>query len=210
MSDPQKHSKRYYLLHKPYNVLCQFTDSLGRKTLKDFGPFPKDVYSVGRLDIDSEGLLLLTNDNEVNHRLTEPEFEHPRTYLVQVEGNPSPEALARLEEGVTIKGERTKPVRVILLENDPPVHARTPGIRYRKNIATAWLEITLREGRNRQVRKMTAAIGHPTLRLIRIKIGELTLGKLSPGAAVQLTREEGEKLRKYVGLPSTKEGALSG
>jgi 23S rRNA pseudouridine2457 synthase len=198
--DPQKHTKQYYLLHKPYDVLCQFTDSLGRKTLKDFGPFPKDVYSVGRLDIDSEGLLLLTNDNEVNHRLTEPEFEHPRTYLVQVEGNPSPEALAQLERGVIIHGERTKPVQARLLESEPLLQQRIPGIRYRKNIPTAWIEVTLREGRNRQVRKMTAAVGHPTLRLVRSKIGELTLGSLKPGDSLQLTADEGERLRKYVGL----------
>ena len=198
--DPQKHTKRYYLLHKPYNVLCQFTDNLGRKTLQDFGPFPKDVYSVGRLDIDSEGLLLLTNDNEVNHRLTEPQFEHPRTYLVQVEGIPSPEAIAQLERGVVIQGEKTKPVRAILLESEPSIQPRSPGIRYRKNIPTAWLEVTLREGRNRQVRKMTAAVGCPTLRLVRTKIGDLTLGSLKPGDALQLTADEGGKLRKYVGL----------
>jgi len=198
--DLNNHAKRYYLFHKPFDVLCQFTDSLGRKTLKDFGPFPKDVYSVGRLDIDSEGLLLLTNDSGVNHRLTEPEFEHPRTYLVQVEGTPSPEALARLERGVVIQGEKTKPVQAILLESDPSIPPRTPGIRYRKNIPTAWLQVTLREGRNRQVRKMTAAVGFPTLRLVRIMIGELTLGNLMPGDTLQLTADEGERLRKYVGL----------
>ena len=200
MPTSRNNTKHYYLLYKPYDVLCQFTDSLGRKTLKDFGPFPKDVYSVGRLDIDSEGLLLLTNDNEVNHRLTEPEFEHPRTYLVQVEQNPSPEALAQLERGVVIQGEKTKPVQVRLLENEPHIFARIPGIRFRKNIPTAWIELTLREGRNRQVRKMTAAVGHPTLRLVRTKIGDLTLGNLKPGEALQLTLEEGAKLRNYVGL----------
>ena len=136
----------------------------------------------------------------MNHRLTEPEFEHPRTYLVQVEQNPSPEALAQLERGVVIQGEKTKPVQVRLLENEPQIPLRTPGIRYRKNIPTAWIELTLREGRNRQVRKMTAAVGHPTLRLVRTKIGDLTLGNLNPGEALQLTAEEGEKLRRYVGL----------
>lgn len=200
MPTSRNNTKHYYLLYKPYDVLCQFTDSLGRKTLKDFGPFPKDVYSVGRLDIDSEGLLLLTNDNEVNHRLSEPEFEHPRTYLAQVERIPSPEALAQLERGVVIQGEKTKPVQVRLLENEPHIFPRTPGIRYRKNIPTAWIELTLREGRNRQVRKMTAAVGHPTLRLVRTKIGDLMLGNLKPGEALQLTAEEGEKLRRYVGL----------
>ena len=200
MSASYNNAKRYYLLYKPYDVLCQFTDSLGRKTLKDFGPFPKDVYSVGRLDIDSEGLLLLTNDNAINHRLTEPEFEHPRTYLAQVEGIPLPNALATLERGVMIKGAKTKPVQVRLLDHEPDIPPRTPGIRYRKNIPTAWIELTLHEGRNRQVRKMTAAVGHPTLRLVRTKIGDLTLGNLEPGEAQQLTAEEGEKLRSDVGL----------
>ncbi len=181
-------------------MLCQFTDSLGRRTLKDFGPFPKDVYSVGRLDIDSEGLLLLTNDNEVNHRLTEPEFEHPRTYLAQVERIPSPQAIKQLEHGVVLQGENTKRVQAHLLEHEPNIPSRIPGIRYRKNVPTAWIEITLREGRNRQVRKMTAAIGHPTLRLVRTNIGELSLGNLKPGEAYQLTQEDGQKLRKYVGL----------
>jgi len=200
LSTSHNNTKHYYLLYKPYDVLCQFTDILGRKTLRDFGPLPKDVYSVGRLDIDSEGLLLLTNDNEVNHRLTEPEFEHPRTYLVQVEGIPSPEAIEQLERGVIIQGEKTKPVQARLLDGEPKIPPRTPGIRYRKNIPTAWIELTLREGRNRQVRKMTAAVGYPTLRLVRTKIGELTLRDLKPGEAIQLTGEEGEKLRKYVGL----------
>jgi 23S rRNA pseudouridine2457 synthase len=196
----RNNTNQYYLLYKPYDVLCQFTDTLGRKTLRDFGPFPKDVYSVGRLDIDSEGLLLLTNDNAINHRLTEPEFEHPRTYLVQVEGIPSPEALGQLARGVVIRGEKTKPVQARLLEHEPQIPPRTPGIRYRKNIPTAWIELTLREGRNRQVRKMTAAVAHPTLRLVRTKIGDLTLGQLQPGEVHQLTAEEGERLRKYVGL----------
>jgi 23S rRNA pseudouridine2457 synthase len=190
----------YYLFYKPYDVLSQFTDGFGRKTLNGFGPFPKDVYSVGRLDMDSEGLLLLTNDSEVNHRLTEPEFEHPRTYLVQVEGIPSLNALEQLERGVIIHGKNTKPVNARLLEHEPEIPARIPGIRYRKSIPTAWIEITLREGRNRQVRKMTAAIGHPTLRLIRTTIGELSLGSLKPGETQRLTAEEAQKLRSYVGL----------
>ncbi|MGA7161014.1 MAG: pseudouridine synthase [Bacteroidota bacterium] len=193
-------TKHYYLLYKPYDVLCQFTDSFGRKTLRDYGPFPKDVYSVGRLDIDSEGLLLLTNDNMVNHRLTEPEFEHPRTYLVQVEGIPSPGTIEQLNRGVVIQGVKTKPVKAYLLEQEPQIPPRVPGIRYRKNIPTAWINITLREGRTRQVRKMTAAVGHPTLRLVRTTIGELSLGNLNPGEIHRLTKDEGEKLRNYVGL----------
>ena len=200
MPTPLSGIKHYYLVYKPYDVLSQFTDGLGRKTLMNFGPFPKDVYSVGRLDLDSEGLLLLTNDNEVNHRLTDPEFEHPRTYLVQVEGIPSKESIAQLRFGVVIQGEKTKPAEAILLENAPAVSPRNPPIRERKSIPTAWIELTLREGRNRQVRKMTAAVGHPTLRLIRIKIGELTIGNLKPGEVHQLSEKEGRDLRKFLGL----------
>jgi 23S rRNA pseudouridine2457 synthase len=192
--------KHYFLLYKPYGVLSQFTDSQGRKTLKGIGPFPTDVYSVGRLDMDSEGLLLLTNDNEVNHRLTDSKFEHARTYLVQIEGIPSNSAIEQLREGVIIQGIMTKHGEVRLLGHEPDLPLRTPAIRQRKTIPTVWAEITLREGRNRQVRKMTAAVGYPTLRLVRTKIGELSIGKLKPGESRQLSREEAEKLRSSLGL----------
>lgn len=162
--------------------------------------FPNDVYSVGRLDMDSEGLILLTNDSELNHRLTEPRFEHTRTYLVQVEKLPSEGAIERLCEGVTIQGEKTKPAVVRLLEAEPDIPSRTPSIRYRKNVPTAWIEITLREGRNRQIRKMTAAVGHPALRLIRIAIGELSLGALKPGESRRLNEKEIMKLRFWAGV----------
>jgi 23S rRNA pseudouridine2457 synthase len=197
---PKSDTKRYFLLHKPYGVLSQFTDSQGRKTLKGIGQFPTDVYSVGRLDMDSEGLLLLTNDNEVNNRLTDPRFDHARTYLVQIEGIPSNSAIEQLREGVIIQGKMTRQSEVRLLEQVPDLPARTPAIRERKTIPTAWVEITLREGRNRQVRKMTAAVGFPTLRLVRTKIGELSIGKLKPGESRQLSREEAEKLRSSIGL----------
>ena len=200
MPVPNSSTKHYFLLYKPYGVLPQFTDTLGRKTLKGFGPFPNDVYAVGRLDMDSEGLMLLTNDREVNYRLTEPKFEHARTYLVQVEGIPSTHALEQLRGGVMIQREKTKISEVRVLEHDPDLPPRTPAIRYRKTIPTSWIEITLREGRNRQVRKMTSAVGYPTLRLIRVKIGDLSLDKLRPGDSRQLGREEAERLRSFVGL----------
>jgi len=193
-------TKQYFLLYKPYGVLSQFSDSQGRKTLKSLGTFPIDVYPVGRLDMDSEGLILLTNDTELNHLLTEPKFEHVRKYLVQIEKLPSKESLEQLRKGVTIQGEKTKPAEVRLLETEPDVPPRTPAIRYRKNIPTAWIEITLREGRNRQIRKMTAAVGHPTLRLLRIAIAGLSLGALMPGESRHLSEKEVTRLRRLAGM----------
>lgn len=140
--------------------------------------------------MDSEGLVLLTNDGRLKYRLLEPRFEHPRTYLVQVERIPTPDALERLRNGVIIEGRKTKPAVVRLLSEEPEIFPRPVPIRFRKNVPTAWLEITLREGRNRQVRKMTAAVGHPTLRLIRIGIGNLRLGNLQPGSKRELTVKE--------------------
>ncbi|MBI3579416.1 MAG: pseudouridine synthase [Ignavibacteriales bacterium] len=180
----------YILFYKPYGVLSQFTDAEGRPTLKDFGPFPASAYSVGRLDADSEGLLLLTNDNTLKKYLTEPKYEHPRTYLVQIENIPSELSLQKLCDGVVIEGKKTKPAEARLLAEEPHLPPRPVPIRFRKNVPTAWIELTLREGRNRQVRKMTAAIGHPTLRLVRSKIGFLTLEGLNPGKHRLLTKEE--------------------
>ena len=188
--------KFYYLFNKPYGVLCQFTDAAGRRTLKDFGPFPPDVYSVGRLDMDSEGLLLLTNDHELNHRFTDPHFGHLRTYLVQVEGTVTPGALARLRSGVSFQGKSTRPAGARLLESEPALPPRIPPIRYRKNIPTSWIEITLSEGRNRQVRKMTASVGFPALRLVRIGFGGFLLGEMKPGEVKALAEGEVEKLRR--------------
>lgn len=169
------------LLHKPYGVLTQFTGVPGRRTLKDFVTIPS-VYPVGRLDHDSEGLLLLTDDGALQHRLTDPKFAHPKTYWAQVERVPSTESLARLAAGVDIQGYRTRPAQVRLFDGEPtPLAPRDPPVRFRKTVATAWLELTIVEGKNRQVRHMTAAIGHPTLRLIRVAIGDLTLGDLKPG-----------------------------
>jgi 23S rRNA pseudouridine2457 synthase len=180
----------YIIFYKPYGVLSQFTDSAGRKTLKDYGPFPKDVYPVGRLDADSEGLLLLTDDKNAKHHLLEPSFGHTRTYLVQVERIPTGEQLAKLESGVVIEGKKTKSATVLKLEHEPQLPPREVPIRFRKNVATSWLEITLTEGRNRQVRKMTAAVGYPTLRLVRVAQGGLTLAGLRPGEYRHLTKTE--------------------
>lgn len=180
---------RYILFNKPYGVLTQFSGGESRRTLKDFIPVP-GVYPVGRLDQDSEGLLLLTDDGWMQHRLTDPKFEHPKTYLAQVEGVPDPGALRRLETGVVIGGYRTRPAKVRLLTMDPDLPPRDPPVRSRKSIPTAWLEITLTEGRNRQVRRMTAAVGHPTLRLVRIAIGNLRIDDLAPGQWRDLTAGE--------------------
>ncbi|MCS7030572.1 MAG: pseudouridine synthase [Gloeomargarita sp. SKYG116] len=184
---------RYLLFNKPYRVLCQFRDDQGRVTLKDFIPIP-DVYPAGRLDYDSEGLLLLTNDGRLQHRLTDPRYGHPRTYWVQVEGIPMPEALEQLCQGVVIQGYRTRPAEVALLPDEPKLPPRYPPIRFRRFIPTAWLQMTLREGRNRQVRRMTAAVGYPTLRLVRVAIGHLQLKDLAPGRWRELTHEEQQKL----------------
>ncbi|HET7153324.1 MAG TPA: pseudouridine synthase [Candidatus Kapabacteria bacterium] len=180
---------RYIIFYKPYRVLSQFTDDAGRRTLAEFG-FPKNVYSIGRLDYDSEGLLLLSDDGRFKHKLIEPKFEHPRTYLVQVERVPAESDLEKLRRGVLIQDYKTKPAKVKLLEKEPYLPPRDPPIRFRKNVPTAWIELTIYEGRNRQVRKMTAAIGFPTLRLIRIAIGPLELRNMQPGESRDLKSDE--------------------
>ena len=189
---------RYLLFYKPYDVLSQFTDSeeeppTQRSTLKDYIPV-RGVYPVGRLDRDSEGLLLLTDDGPLQHRLSDPRFGHSRTYWVQVERIPDPEALKRLESGISIQGYRTKPAQVQLLPEEPNLPPRHPPIRFRKNVPTAWLEMTLTEGRNRQVRRMTAAVGFPTLRLVRVAIAHLRLEGLEPGQWRDLTAAELQQL----------------
>jgi 23S rRNA pseudouridine2457 synthase len=194
-------SYRYILFYKPYDVLSQFTNedpTTPRKTLKDFISIPT-VYPVGRLDRDSEGLLLLTNDNFVKHRLIDPKFSHPRTYWVQVEHIPDETALKQLRQGVQLSDYRTKPAQVKLLLTEPNLPPREPAIRFRKTVPTAWLELTLREGRNRQVRRMTAAVGFPTLRLVRVAIAHLTLNPLEPGQWRDLTKIEFKKLMQILG-----------
>jgi 23S rRNA pseudouridine2457 synthase len=198
---------KYLLFYKPYNVLSQFTDKdasqHNRGTLKDYIPVP-GVYPVGRLDRDSEGLLLLTNNGRLQHRLSDRRFSHPRTYWVQVERIPDEAALNQLRQGVVIEDYRTRPALVHLLQGEPQLPPREPPVRFRKTVPTAWLEITLTEGRNRQVRRMTAAVGFPTLRLVRVALGghntkpntQLRLDGLEPGQWRNLTPQEVEALHQ--------------
>lgn len=189
---------RYLLLYKPYDVICQFSDARGdRRTLADFVNVP-NVYPVGRLDQDSEGLVLLTDDGWLQHRLTDPRYDHPKTYWAQVEGAPTEEALQHLRDGVQIWPDfRSKPALSRLLNEEPVLPPRDPPIRYRAQIPTSWIEIVLTEGRNRQVRRMTAAVGFPTLRLVRAAIGELSIAGLEPGQLRELRSSESDYLRKF-------------
>ena len=168
--------------NKPFNVLCQFTDrsTPPRATLAGFG-LPPDVYAAGRLDYDSEGLLLLTDDGRLANRLTDPKHKQPKTYWVMVEGTPDEEKLQALRQGVVLNDGPTRPAGVRVLETAPVLWDRHPPVRYRKNVPDAWLEIRISEGRNRQVRRMTAAVGLPTLRLVRVAIGGHALDGLAPG-----------------------------
>jgi len=168
------------LLNKPFRVLSQFSPHEGKTTLADFIDLP-DVYPAGRLDFDSEGLLLLTDDGRLQARITHPANKLPKTYLVQVEGEPGSGAIARLAQGVVIAGRRTRPAAARLVGQPEWLWSREPPIRYRKTVPTAWLELVLSEGQNRQVRRMTAAVGHPALRLVRTRVGPWTLADLQPG-----------------------------
>jgi 23S rRNA pseudouridine2457 synthase len=183
---------QYFIINKPFQVLSQFTSTEGKRSLQDFFKVPPDVYPVGRLDYDSEGLLLLTNDKQVNHRVLHPSFAHEREYWVQVEGSITEEALSQLRNGLTIsidgKVHRTKPAHAIAFAEPPGVPERNPPIRFRQNIPTSWISISLTEGKNRQVRRMTAKTGFPTLRLIRYRIGTLTIDGLQPGEMIELDR----------------------
>lgn len=184
----------YLMLNKPFDVQCQFSGDDPARTLKGYVEVP-DVYPVGRLDMDSEGLLLLTDDGGLAHRLTDPRYEHPKIYWVQVERIPDEAALRELCEGVVIEGKRTRPAQVRLLKEPPNLKERSKPVRFRKNVPTAWLEVVLREGRNRQIRKMTAAVGFPTLRIFRIGLGPLLLGDLPVGAWRDLSPDEVYELK---------------
>lgn len=180
--------------HKPYGVLSQFTpDGSRHRTLAEFG-FPAGVYPVGRLDAESEGLLLLSDEPDVNARLLHPDHAHTRTYWAQVERIPDATALRQLETGVMLGGRRTLPCRAFLLDPQPEIAPRDPPIRFRKNVPDTWIGLELIEGKNHQVRRMTAAVGHPTLRLIRVQIGRLALGVLGAGEHRLLANAERQQL----------------
>lgn len=198
---------RYLMLNKPYDVQSQFSGDDPTRTLKGYVGIP-DVYPVGRLDMDSEGLLLLTDDGGLAHRLTDPRYEHPKTYWVQVERVPDERALRQLCAGVVIEGKRTRPAEFRLLEEPPALPERSKPVRFRKNVPTAWLEVVLREGRNRQIRKMTAAVGFPTLRIFRVGHGPLRLGDLPVGAWRELGGDEVEQLKALTRQPKQTGGKL--
>lgn len=181
----------YYIIYKPFQVLSQFSKEGDKKTLADFFKVEKDIYPVGRLDYDSEGLLILTNDKQLNHRLLNPVFKHKKEYWVQVDGAITIDAIKQLSKGVSISVDgklyQTKPATVNTLDN-PVVCERNPPIRFRKDIPTSWISLTITEGKNRQVRKMTAAVGFPTLRLIRNQIENISLNTMQPGEMMELSK----------------------
>lgn len=185
---------RYFIVYKPFQVLTQFSPNEGKATLKDYFPVPENVYSVGRLDYDSEGLLILTDDTSLNHRLLNPQHKHEREYWVQVEEIITEEAVNNLQKGVIIsidgKQHKTLPCKAFLFMQPPLVYERNPTIRVRKNIPVSWISLTLTEGKNRQVRRMTAKVGFPTVRLIRYRIEKLTLQNMQPGDMRELTQKE--------------------
>jgi 23S rRNA pseudouridine2457 synthase len=185
---------KYFIVHKPFNVLSQFSSTEGKKTLKDFFDVPSNIYPVGRLDYDSEGLLILTDDKRLNQYLLNPVNEHEREYWVQVEGSISQDAIDKLQQGVSIningKIYHTKKCVAKKFLNPPKVSGRNPPIRFRKSIPDSWIKLILIEGKNRQVRKMTAAVGFPTLRLIRYRIEKITLEDLQPGEMKIISKQE--------------------
>jgi 23S rRNA pseudouridine2457 synthase len=188
---------RYLIFFKPYDVLSDFSDPEGRPTLADYILAP-GVEPAGRLDADSEGLLLLTDDGRLAHALTDPRFKLPKTYFVQVENVPDMAALKKLRRGVLVKGELTAPAEVELLPDAPALPPRSVPVRDNPAIPTAWLKVILREGKKRQIRHMTAAVGHPTLRIVRVAIGPVTLRGLDPGQARELTPDELSGLRRML------------
>lgn len=185
---------RYFIIYKPYQVLTQFSQETNKQTLKDFFDVPADVYPVGRLDYDSEGLLILTNDKQLNHRLLNPKFKHEREYWAQVDGAITSEATDQLQSGVGInidgKIYHTQKCFAAAFDEPPTVPDRNPPIRFRKNIPAPWINIILHEGKNRQVRRMLAAVGFPVLRLIRARIEKLELENLQPGEMQEIRKEE--------------------
>lgn len=197
---------RYFIIYKPFGVLSQFSGE--GQTLASLFHFPKTVYPVGRLDKDSEGLLLITDDKQLNHHLLNPRFGHQRTYLAQVEGEPDQEALKKLGNGVTINVEgkmyQTKPVIAKIPESVPELPDRDPPIRYRKNVPDTWISLTLIEGKNRQVRKMTAAVGFPTLRLVRWSMEKITIEGFQVGEVRELEQQEVYRALGLTGFGKTR------
>jgi 23S rRNA pseudouridine2457 synthase len=191
------------VFYKPFGVVSQFSALGKHATLAEYG-LPPRVYPCGRLDHDSEGLLVLTDDGRLQNQLSDRKFAHPRTYLAQVEGAPRPDLLAKLAEGLTLKDGKTRPAQARVLNSEPSLPPRNPPIRFRKLIPTTWIELTLTEGRNRQVRRMTAAVGLPTLRLVRVRMGPLSLEGLAPGQWRDLKSEEWRELRTFVTLEPAK------
>ncbi|MGC8751152.1 pseudouridine synthase [Hydrotalea sp.] len=191
---------QYFIVYKPFQVLCQFTSTEGKLCLKDFFSVPQNVYPIGRLDYDSEGLLLLTNDASLNKKILNPQSKLEKEYWVQVDGAITMAAIQQLQEGVSINVDgakyTTKPCQAKLIQQVPDIPERIPPIRFRKNIPTSWLSLIIKEGKNRQVRKMTAAVGFPTLRLLRYRIGAITLNNLLPGEMRELTHAEVIQLLK--------------
>ncbi|WP_341842187.1 pseudouridine synthase [Chitinophaga caseinilytica] len=187
-------SLSYFAVYKPFQVLTRFGKEGDKAVLSDYFDVPKDVYPVGRLDYDSEGLLILTNDKSLNQRLLHPTQAHEREYWVQVDGAVTPEAVRQLEAGVTItvdgKPFRTKPAKASIFTTPPEVPDRNPPIRFRQHIPAPWIRLVLSEGKNRQVRKMTAAVGFPTLRLIRYRIGRINVKNMQPGDMVMMGKKE--------------------
>jgi len=185
---------RYFIIYKPFNTLSQFSSQEGKRTLKDYFRVPGDLYPVGRLDYDSEGLLILTNDTTLNHRVLHPQYAHEREYWVQVEGTIGQPAIDELQKGVIISVDgrpyKTKPCKAALLTTPSDLPERDPPIRFRAHIPTSWLRLTLTEGKNRQVRKMTAGTGFPTLRLIRSRVEKISLDGLQPGEMREMKKQE--------------------
>ncbi len=183
----------YFLVYKPYGMICQFTPEGNKPALSSLHKFPLDCYPVGRLDTDSEGLLLLTNDKKINQKFSDPKFQHKRSYLVQVDGDISEDAIKKLSAGLEIKIEgknyRTLPAKVAKIE-EPSLPPRIPPVRFRKSIPTSWINITLTEVKNRQVKAMTAAVGFPTLRLVRSQIEKMDLENMKPNDVVEMSGEE--------------------
>ena len=196
-----KRKKRYFLIYKPYGVLCQFTPQHGKTCLADIVKLPKDVYPVGRLDENSEGLLLLSNDGGLKQELLHPEFEHERTYYAQLDGLINEKALELLRTGVKIRVNKndyqTLPAKVEIIE-EPQVPERPVRVDYNRTKGYSWISITLKEGKNRQVRKMTAAVGYPTVRLLRVSIENLSLGNLQPGQKIEFSEKS---IKKKLRIP---------